>query len=136
MIGGCPAELNGRYERAAFVLHKLESTFHCNDCVAATVPGPVQQACARAYIAGATIVPDDQHFTFANDSGGGAATHGGDWSHVEKLFTFSSTTGGASYVVALNVKADLGISWANGWHQVGQVDATNFPGISILEIAK
>ena len=30
-------------------------TFHCEDCLLARVPGPVQQACARAWVQGASI---------------------------------------------------------------------------------
>lgn len=115
-------------------LGELGSTFHCDSCVTAVVPGPIQQQCAKAYIAGATIVPDDQYFVFHNDSTGGA-TNGANWSHVEKLFTFENTTGGQSYVVALNVTGDLGITWANGWRQIGQL-TLNYPGIQILEISK
>lgn len=117
-------------------LGELGSTFHCNDCVSAKIPGPVQQACARAYIAGATIVPDDQIFQFYNDTIGDAATNGGNWSHVEKLFTFENVTGGQSFVVALNVTGDPGITWKNGWHQTGQLDTSAYPGILILKISK
>ena len=30
-------------------------TFHCEDCMLARVPGPVQQACARAWVQGASV---------------------------------------------------------------------------------
>jgi hypothetical protein len=40
-------------------LLELGSTFHCEDCLRAQVPRPTQQACAKAFIAGATLMPDD-----------------------------------------------------------------------------
>ena len=40
-------------------LLELGSTFHCSDCLNAHVPGPIQKACASAFIAGATVAPDD-----------------------------------------------------------------------------
>lgn len=39
-------------------LLEVGSTFHCSDCLQARVPGPIQKACAKAFIAGSTIVPD------------------------------------------------------------------------------
>lgn len=117
-------------------LGDLPSTFHCADCVYARVPGRVQQACAMAFVAGATAVPDAAVFQFYNDTIGDAATNGGNWSHVEKLFTFVNVMGGQSYVVALNVTGDPGITWRGGWRQTGQVDTTTYPGIGLLEIAR
>ncbi len=39
------------------------TTFHCEDCLLARVPGPVQQRCAEAFIAGATLAPAGSAFT-------------------------------------------------------------------------
>lgn len=115
-------------------LGELGGTFHCSDCIAATLPGPVQDACAKAYVSGATVVPDDQRFAFANDSTAGAATSGADWSHVQKLFTFTNTTGGPSYLVALNVTGDFAPKWANGWRAVGV--KAQMAGVQLIEIAR
>ena len=38
---------------------EIGSTFHCEDCLRARLPGPNQQAAAEAFIAGATVAPDD-----------------------------------------------------------------------------
>ena len=35
------------------------STFHCEDCLPARVPGPVQRQCADAFVEGRRIVPED-----------------------------------------------------------------------------
>lgn len=38
---------------------EIGSTFHCEDCLRARLPGPNQQAAAEAFVAGATVAPDD-----------------------------------------------------------------------------
>ena len=49
----------------------IGSTFHCEDCLNARSPHGVQQQAAVAFIAGATIAPDDVMLTFvpATDAG-------------------------------------------------------------------
>jgi hypothetical protein len=48
-------------------LLELGSTFHCSDCLNAHVPGPTQKACASAFIAGATVAPDDVALSEVDD---------------------------------------------------------------------
>lgn len=115
-------------------LGDLGSTFHCDDGVPAHVPGTVQQACARAYVAGATLVPDDAVFRFVNDSNGGAITSGADWSRVFKLFGFINTAGGPSYLVALGVTGTYAPMFANGW-KLGRTVA-EWPGVQVLEVTR
>jgi hypothetical protein len=115
-------------------LGDLGSTFHCDDGVAARVPGPVQQTCAVAYIAGATLVAGDDTFQFVNDSNGGGITHGADWSRVFKLFGFINHSGGPSYLVALGVSGDYAPTFTNGWRAVREV--AGWPGVDVLEVAR
>lgn len=115
-------------------LGDLGSTFHCDDGVPARVPGPVQQACARAYVAGATLVPDDAVFHFVNDSNPGGLTRGADWSRVFKLFGFLHQGGGPSYVVALGVTGTYAPVFANGWRLVRV--AAEWPGVQVLEVTR
>lgn len=98
-------------------LGELASTYHCQNGVTATPLGPIQQQCLQAYVDGATLVPDDQVYQFYNDTSGQASTDGaGDWSKVEKLFTFINLTGGDSLLVALKVTGDFKPKMKNGWN--------------------
>lgn len=115
-------------------LGDLGSTFHCDDGVPAKVPGTNQQACARAYIAGATLVTDDAVFRFVNDSNPGGITSGADWSRVFKLFGFINTGGGPSYLVALGVTGTYAPTFANGW-KLGRTVA-EWPGVQVLEVTR
>lgn len=116
-------------------LGDLGSTFHCDDGVPARVPRPNQQACARAYIAGATLVPADAIFHFVNDSNPGGITHGADWSEVFKLFGFVNVdTAGKSYVVALGVTGPYAPVFVNGWRVTGTV--ADWPGVQVLAVTR
>jgi hypothetical protein len=47
----------------------IGSTVHCQDCLDARTPHRVQQQAAAAFIAGATIAPDDVRLTFVPATG-------------------------------------------------------------------
>lgn len=108
----------------------LASTFHCTDCIGAKVPGSVQRQCAAAYIAGATLVPDDASFQYLNDHYG--VTDGADWSKVIKVYSFVGAT--KSYTVLIGLTGDPAVKWVNGWHPVGVV--AERPGIQVVEIQR
>ena len=115
-------------------LGNIASVFHFSDGVQAVLPRPVQRLCAIDYIAGATLVPDDQSFRFVNDSIGDAATSGANWDRVFKLFSFINTGAGPSYVVALGVIGDFSATYANGW-RFGRIVAER-QGIQVIEVVR
>jgi hypothetical protein len=108
----------------------LGSTFHFDAGVPATLPGPQQENCADAFIAGATIVPDGEVYRFFNDSVGGV-TQGADWNNVFKLFSF---IGPKAYLVALGVKGDFAPRYTGGWRPVGVV--AERPGVQVIEVTR
>jgi hypothetical protein len=118
-------------------LGDLGSTFHFDLGVPARVPdsASVQQACARAYIAGATFIDGDDTFRFVNDSTSGSITRGADWSRCFKLFGFINyDNGGPSYVVALGVTSDYAPRYVNGWMST-QI-AASMPGVTVTEVTR
>lgn len=111
------------------------STFHFDGGLTATVPGPTQDACAAAFIEGATLVGDEDAFHFINDSGAGGITRGADWSHVFKLFGFiNADPSRPSYLVALGVTGEFSATYANGWHLVRVV--AEKPGVQVIEVGR
>jgi hypothetical protein len=130
--------VQGFFDRAG----SLASIFHLEAGVHAVLPGPVQEACADAFTAGATLVADPAAtFTFVNDSTEGAITHGADWGRVFKLFGFVSRTPGTpSYLLALGVgtkgtvNLDCAPTFVDGWH-VAKL-ALELPGAQIFEVTR
>lgn len=125
----------------------LGSTFHCEAGLLCVPLGPVQRACAEAFIAGTKIVPDDVSFAYANAKAADSAVKnasliGPSDSNAAMWRAFSFFAPGHNLValVGLKVGSDPKIEWQNGWHAIGvladepptQVDR----GFKVLEIAK
>jgi hypothetical protein len=90
------------------------TTFHCEDCLLAKIPGRVQQACADAFIAGATLPTAAATLTFV-DSGAPAAPvdHLGPLSPGAHAFAAVSPTEGI--VLVLGTSQSPEPRWRDGW---------------------
>jgi hypothetical protein len=90
------------------------TTFHCEDCLLAKVPGPVQQACADAFIAGATL-PTAAATLSLVDSGTPAAPVDPfvDLSPGAHAFAAVSPTEGI--VLVLGTSRSPEPRWRDGW---------------------
>ena len=119
---------------------EVGSTFHCEAGLTATVPGPVQQAAAAAFVAGARIVPDDQVLSFRNAGWPGSpvsrfrAADGPPIDHAA-VRAYSGLAGDAAGItVLLGVRGDPAIEWGGGWRP-GAVLAER-PEIKVIEIRR
>jgi hypothetical protein len=105
---------------------ELGSTFHCDDCLYARVPGPVQQEAALAFIAGATLVPEGLvldapgPIDTARASGGGAA--------------FAAANGDRGWLVLLGGADPAELHWPGGWRSDMRV--ADREGVSVWTIAR
>jgi hypothetical protein len=98
------------------------------------VPGTQTDACAAAFIAGATIAPDGASFRFVNDSAGDGITHGADWSHVYKLFGFINRDASGRPISSRSASPATRATYANGWHAVRVV--AERPGVQVIEVQR
>jgi len=116
------------------------ATWHCEACLHATVPGPVQQASATAFIAGTRIVPDDVLLRFQNV---------GSVNSPVKAFKSLTKSGGATntavgafsglgrsinILALIGVTGDPGVVHQNGWRTRRVLDER--PGVRVLEIVR
>lgn len=91
------------------------STFHCEDCLQAKLPGPIQAACAAAFIEGSRVLPDAAPASLVAGSsrGGPLASEtvaGAAGVHV------ASVSGGRWYLVlALGLRPGASIPWRPRW---------------------
>lgn len=105
-------------------IFQVGTTFHCEDCLFARVPGPVQQTAAAATIAGTRIVPDTVTLTYKNagpawpDSPVAAFTVAGQFGDSHSAIRVYSGVGSTTVTVALGVTGDPGIAWRGNWHPV------------------
>ncbi len=109
------------------------TTFHCEDCLQARVPGRVQQECADAFIKGTTLVPDDVSPAFhdARAPGSPVADAAVGRGVVQ---VYSGVAGARGWTLALGLRGDPAIAWAPGWSPTRVV--YDKPGIRVWEIAR
>jgi len=103
------------FQGSAGTFH-LEAGLHC------TIPGPVQQACAEAFIAGTRIVPDDVTLRFYNAGWQDSPVVSARFAEGEPkpnacVRAYSGVWGNQGVVVALGVIGDPGIVYG----QAGRV---------------
>lgn len=116
-------------------------TFHMDSGLQCALPGPVQEACAKAFIEGTQIIPDDVRPTFKN--AGWHDSPVGSFKDGMAVRTYSAVWGDEGIVVALGLlpkredpklNADPQLGLKNGWRIVDLV--REYPGIQVFKIAK
>ena len=92
-------------------LIEVGSTFHCEDCLRARVPGPIQQRCAEAFVEGRRIVPENVRLTPADSEIASARVPqaGGGEARV-----FTATAGSRAWVLVLGGSTPA-LRWQHGW---------------------
>lgn len=96
------------------------TTFHCEDCLLAGVPGPVQQRCAEAFIAGATLPSAATTLTaVAMGAPGAPAAQLGKLATQAR--TFMAVGPSEGIVLVLGSSEPPRPSWRQGWQPTAQV---------------
>lgn len=114
-------------------LFDVGTTFHMEDGLHTVVPRENQQRCAEAFIEGTRLIPDNVRPEFQNatwpTSPVRSARFGRD---VWKVY--SGVSGSQGWTVALGLRRDPGIVWANGWEPTGVI--AEKPGIRVYAITR
>ena len=100
---------------AASRLAGAGATFHCEDCLHARVPGPVQQTAARAFIAGRRAVPLGNRLVMARDAEVATITGEGR--------VLAAIEGNRAWALVMGPAAAHGLRWQGGWHADRRVAA-------------
>ncbi len=115
-------------------LFEVGATFHCEDCLLAQVPAPNQQACARAFVSGATIIPADVSFT--SDEGPASEAPRADRKPLvaeSAGLAFAATSASRGWVVALGQSQGPPDLQA-GWRALKQL--SEWPDVKVWEIRR
>jgi hypothetical protein len=118
---------------------------HSQAGLMAVLPGPVQQACAVAEVAGqldvAAALAVRGSYKNVGHAGGPFSTatfvEGGAQEGVVRAYSFVSGNAGVSVLVGL--RGSAGLVWANGWRQVREVGrrtAQDGRDVVVIEIAR
>jgi hypothetical protein len=106
-------------------LLEVGATFHCEDCLRAAVPGPVQQQCAEAFVGGRRVVADSVQLTPILPENTAAPARSA--SGPERVF--SGVAGGRAWVLLLGDATRTKPAFASGWRPETQI--ANRPGVQV-----
>ncbi len=102
------------------------STFHCEDCLPARVPGPVQQRCADAFVEGRRIVPEDVDPTIVDAASAAAPAAVADGVNAR---VFSATADDRAWSLILGQSNEVGVRWDHGWRAAKRI--AQRPGVEV-----
>jgi hypothetical protein len=93
-------------------LLNVGATFHCEDCLPARVPGPVQRQCADAFIEGRGLIPPEVNPELVDSGTAGAPATLADGAQGR---IFQATSGDRAWSLILGERNGAGIRWSRGW---------------------
>jgi hypothetical protein len=104
---------------------EVGATFHCEDCLRATVPGPVQRQCADAFVEGRQVVPASVHLTTV--SAGDLAAPARSATAPERVF--SGIAGDRAWVLLLGDATRTTPAYSAGWQP--EKELAERPGVQV-----
>jgi hypothetical protein len=108
------------------------ATFHCEDCLPARVPGPIQRQCAGAFVEGVRMLPEDVTPTIVDVASAGApAAAAADGASGR---AFSATSGDRAWSLILGESPAGGVRWPSGWS--GGKRIAQKPGVEVWTAAR
>jgi hypothetical protein len=111
-------------------LLEVGATFHCEDCLRAAVPGPVQRHCAEGFVEGRRIVPESVHLTSVGTAAAGApATSAGAPERV-----IGAVSGDRAWVLLLGEAVEAPATVGAGWRPDRQLAAR--PGVEVWTLVR
>ena len=109
-------------------LFEVGSTFHCSDCLEAKAPGPTQRACADAFVAGATVVPDAVVLSEVDDRTPDATTLGAELQALGPR-AFAAVAGTRGWLALVGDGSDRDVVWKGPWKIEKRI--ARWPGVSV-----
>ena len=113
-------------------IFEVGSTFHCEAGLRCDPLGPVQQACATAFMHGATVIPEDLVLTFKNATWADSPVRAFDTTACVRVY--SGLAGAQGWTCALGLTGDPKIEWQNGWRPVAV--AARYPGVDLYYLER
>lgn len=113
------------------------ATFHCEACLNATLPGPVQTDAANAFVSGTQIVADDVRLHFENagwTTSPVKGAHFAGYGAADATVRAYSGIGAVSILALIGVTGDPKVEYQGGW-SAGKVLADRV-GVRVLELVR
>lgn len=113
-------------------IFEVGSTFHCEAGLHCDPLGPTQEACATAFIHGATVIPESLVLTFKNATWPDSPVKAFDTASCVRVY--SGLAGAQGWACALGLTGDPKIEWQNGWRPVAK--AASYPGVDLFYLER
>ncbi len=108
-------------------LLELGSTFHCEDCLRAQVPRQTQQACAKAFIAGATLMPDNVVLAPVDMAAANAPVR--QRLDASGHYAVAAVAGDRGWLALLGAGRNGEVPWSGAWRPEKRV--ARWPGVEV-----
>ena len=112
---------------------EIGTVFHSEAGLRSVPLGPVQRACAEAFIAGWRSIDTADRLRFFNARWVGSPVGDADFDRVVRAYSFVTRDSG--WTVLVGITGDPAIRWGGDWHPTGVV-VGEWPGVRVVEIAK
>ncbi|HXG71340.1 MAG TPA: hypothetical protein VNJ04_12110 [Gemmatimonadaceae bacterium] len=113
-------------------LKEVGGLHHSQAGAQAELPGPVQQACADAFVAGSRLVPVEDRLTFKNARWSDSPIADADFNAVIRAYT--GVSGDRAWTALVGLSGDPRLRLSNGWRIVGTL--ADRPGVQVVELAR
>ena len=94
------------------------ATFHCEDCLHARVPGPIQRECAAAFVAGRRLVPPNVRL---QPGGHGSVPAVATLAEGARGSLLDGVDGSRAYVLVMGPVGESQVLWSAGWRDRARV---------------
>lgn len=112
---------------------EVGGVFHSEAGVNAVPLGPVQQACAEAFVAGSRVIPTEDRLSFRNAGWADSPIKGARFDQTI-VRAYSGLAGGRAWTVLVGLSGDPELSLQGGW-RIGTRIA-ECPGVAVLQLER
>lgn len=120
-------------------IFEVGGLFHSQQGLMAELPGPIQQACADAFVKGSVLIEPREHIVFKNTRWHDAPLKEANF-HNESgtggtlIRAYTGVLGNRAWTVLVGLTGDPGLAFQNGWRLIGDVATVN--GAKVIELAQ
>jgi hypothetical protein len=114
-------------------LFEIGGVFHSEAGLNGVLPGPVQQSCAEAFVAGSRIVPVEDRLGFMNAKWAQSPVADARFD-VTVVRAYTGVAGARAWTVLVGVSGDPGLQLGAGWKLKEKL--AERPGVQVLELAR
>jgi hypothetical protein len=112
---------------------EVGGVFHSESGLNAVPMGPVQQACAEAFVAGSRVIPTDDRLAFQNARWADSPVADAKFDQTI-VRAYTGVSGARAWTVLVGLSGDPGLSLKGGWRVASRI--AERPGVAVLQLER